>query len=1050
MAKHQRKVVSSVLAALMVASMCVVPATAVTGTNQQSAGSAKVGSTASSIASSSSLADNDSTNGTGFGKDNAVTMNGDVSGGDSSKASRGKSTPAKASVAPVALEAQVTGEKSVTVKAGDTVTFTVDAKTSKKIGAYKITTNYDASALALDTTYSKDGVDTLGSSKGIEAVNTETAGKIRAAVLGPADCYTAKNSTAIQTVRFTAKKAGTYNISYTIDEMLDDNDNDLVVNAKPVSGLSISQDAAVESGTVDSATGSTKVAFKAGDTVIYKVDFKFAEKLYGFRTDINYDSSLLTVDSVSFPNFSGMTQSRTEEAGLISTIGVATPTATYDFTTQKNLITVSFVAKKSGTATISYKMKEAIALDAENQYNSQTGQPVTTKVSSDNSAVVSTEAPTEAPTVAPTEAPTEDMWVTAPTTASKEISVKKGDKVAYWAEVNIPKSGKDVAGWVVDFLYDGSELEYDSSFATAGYACGTAAIDYAIGNTAVSAELPGGSMLDTKNTKGRNSFVSVVQSSMGLNNGSTQKLICVQYTAKETGTVNLSYRLREMCNSDMSETYVNSKYQAANGAKFGQGYKVISGEQPTEAPTVAPTEAPTEAPTVAPTEAPTEDMWVTAPTTASKGISVKKGDKVAYWAEVNIPKSGKDVAGWIVDFLYDGNELEYDSSFATAGYACGTAAIDYAIGNTAVSAELPGGSMLDTKNTKGRNSFVSVVQSSMGLNNGSTQKLICVQYTAKETGTVNLSYRLREMCNSDMSETYVNSKYQAANGAKFGQGYKVISGEQPTEAPTVAPTEAPTVAPTEAPTEAPTVAPTEAPTEQPTQMPTTATTEVTVKKGDKIDYWVELILPSTGIDISGWTVDMFYDKDKLEINKEFAENNGYASGTAQVDYALGDSNVRPSVFPGDIFLSSTEDHPGEAVYCNVKNIDDLSQGLNYNTGTVQKLICLQFIAKEDCTTTLSYRMRELCDINSNSETYVDDDKQPINGASFEACVRVEPKVLIGDLDGDGSVTLADYTLICTWYTDINRITVEQFKLADINGDGRFTIGDISMLKNMVS
>ena len=847
MAKHQRKVVSSVLAALMVASMCVVPATAVTGTNQQSAGSAKVGSTASSSASSSSLADNDSTNGTGFGKNNAVTMNGDVSGGDSSKASRGKSTPAKASVAPVALEAQVTGEKSVTVKAGDTVTFTVDAKTSKKIGAYKITTNYDASALALDTTYSKDGVDTLGSSKGIEAVNTETAGTIRAAVLAPADCYTAKNSTAIQTVRFTAKKAGTYNISYTINEMLDDNDNDLVVNAKPVSGLSISQNAAVQSGTVDSATGSTKVTFKAGDTVTYKVDFKFAEKLYGFRTDINYDSSLLTVDSVSFPNFSGMTQSRTEEAGLISTIGVATPTATYDFTTQKNLITVSFVAKKSGTATISYKMKEAIALDAENQYNSQTGQPVTTKVSSDNSAVVSTEAPTEAPTVAPTEAPTEDMWVTAPTTASK-------------------------------------------------------------------------------------------------------------------------------------------------------------------------------------------------------GISVKKGDKVAYWAEVNIPKSGKDVAGWIVDFLYDGNELEYDSSFATAGYACGTAAIDYAIGNTAVSAELPGGSMLDTKNTKGRNSFVSVVQSSMGLNNGSTQKLICVQYTAKETGTVNLSYRLREMCNSDMSETYVNSKYQAANGAKFGQGYKVISGEQPTEAPTVAPTEAPTVAPTEAPT----VAPTEAPTEQPTQMPTTAATEVTVKKGDKIDYWVELILPSTGVDISGWTVDMFYDKDKLKINKEFAENNGYASGTAQVDYALGDSNVRPSVFPGDIFLSSTEDHPGEAVYCNVKNIDDLSQGLNYNTGTVQKLICLQFEAKEDCTTTLSYRMRELCDINSNSETYVDDNKQPINGASFEACVRVEPKVLIGDLDGDGSVTLADYTLICTWYTDINRITVEQFKLADINGDGRFTIGDISMLKNMVS
>ena len=773
MAKHQRKVVSSVLAALMVASMCVVPATAVTGTNQQSAGSAKVGSTASSIASSSSLADNDSTNGTGFGKDNAVTMNGDVSGGDSSKASRGKSTPAKASVAPVALEAQVTGEKSVTVKAGDTVTFTVDAKTSKKIGAYKITTNYDASALALDTTYSKDGVDTLGSSKGIEAVNTETAGKIRAAVLAPADCYTAKNSTAIQTVRFTAKKAGTYNISYTIDEMLDDNDNDLVVNAKPVSGLSISQNAAVQSGTVDSATGSTKVTFKAGDTVTYKVDFKFAEKLYGFRTDINYDSSLLTVDSVSFPNFSGMTQSRTEEAGLISAIGVATPTATYDFTTQKNLITVSFVAKKSGTATISYKMKEAIALDAENQYNSQTGQPVTTKVSSDNSAVVSTEAPTEAPTVAPTEAPTEDMWVTAPTTASKEISVKKGDKVAYWAEVNIPKSGKDVAGWVVDFLYDGNELEYDSSFATAGYACGTAAIDYAIGNTTVSAELPGGSMLDTKNTKGRNSFVSVVQSSMGLNNGSTQKLICVQYTAKETGTVNLSYRLREMCNSDMSETYVNSKYQAANGAKFGQGYKVISGEQPTEAPTVAPTEAPTVAPTEAsaPTEAPTE-----APTFDPK-------------ADHTYTVTGSDA---LFDPSWDPTADKYDMVLNTE-----TGLYELVVPVT----EEQKDSDVDYKVLADHAWDFSFNTTGPAVGLDSNAHL----YIPNDAVAIKFTFNTETLC---------------------ADAVIVTDSTAPTEAPTVAPTVAPTDAPTDAPTAAPTDAPTDGVTEptdyvtEPTDLPT--------------------------------------------------------------------------------------------------------------------------------------------------------------------------------------------------------------------------------------
>ena len=194
---------------------------------------------------------------------------------------------------------------------------------------------------------------------------------------------------------------------------------------------------------------------------------------------------------------------------------------------------------------------------------------------------------------------------------------------------------------------------------------------------------------------------------------------------------------------------------------------------------------------------------------------------------------------------------------------------------------------------------------------------------------------------------------------------------------------------------------------------------------------------------------MFYDNDKLEINKEFAENNGFASGTAQIDYALGDSAVKPSVFPGDIFLSSTQ-IPGEAVYNNVKSIDDLSKGLNYNTGTVQKLTCLQVIAKEDCTTTLSYRMRELCDINGSSLTYVDDEYQPKNGSAFESYVRVEPKRLLGDLDNDGSVTMSDYTVICSWYLKIDHITAEQLEAADINGDGRFNMSDISALKKLIS
>jgi hypothetical protein len=183
----------------------------------------------------------------------------------------------------------------------------------------------------------------------------------------------------------------------------------------------------------------------------------------------------------------------TENAGLISTVGIGSPTETYDFTSEKNLITVTFTAKKAGTATISYTMKEAMALDAENQYDSETGKPLTTDVSTNNTATTGSVTPTAAPTVAPTEENT-DKWQTAPTTAATELSVKKGDKIAYWIEVNIPTTCLDVPGWTADFLYDTTMLEYDSTFCTKGYASETAAIDYALGFTTTPATLPGGTL----------------------------------------------------------------------------------------------------------------------------------------------------------------------------------------------------------------------------------------------------------------------------------------------------------------------------------------------------------------------------------------------------------------------------------------------------------------------------------------------------------------------------------------------------------------------------
>lgn len=74
--------------------------------------------------------------------------------------------------------------------------------------------------------------------------------------------FTATNGTTLQTIQFKAKKSGTYTISYVIDEMLDTDENDLVVNCKPVSGVTISENADVNGDIEDATTGSSTVTFK--------------------------------------------------------------------------------------------------------------------------------------------------------------------------------------------------------------------------------------------------------------------------------------------------------------------------------------------------------------------------------------------------------------------------------------------------------------------------------------------------------------------------------------------------------------------------------------------------------------------------------------------------------------------------------------------------------------------------------------------------------------------------------------------------------------------
>lgn len=452
---------------------------------------------------------------------------------------------------------EITGKKTLTVKAGDIVTLSVKAKSDTPVSAYRMTTDYDASAFSMYTSFSADGVETLATSKGTEVVNTTNAGQIKTAVLATDDApYSLADAPRLQRIKLKAKKAGTYTISYTVDEMLDSNSNDMVSNGKSLGDVTFSIASAVTTPTVPT-TGSASATFKAGDTVTFNVDFSFTKKLYGFKTDIGYDSSLLEFKEVSFPNFGGETVYNAETAGTISTVGVGTPTKVYDFTTKKNLVTVTFTAKKDGTSNITYLMKEAIASDLVANYDETTGKAITTDVASSATAKVAGENPTE-----------------KVTTAATTVTVKKGDYVNYVVKVNIPKTITDVSGWTVDMYYDADMFEINSDFAGGnGFASGTAAINYALGKSTTAVALPGGNMVQSNfETAGVASFTDLHPTSLGIPTATSTKLVCIQLVALKDGTGSLSYRMRDIVDSTL-KSYINTNtYKPISGSSIGLGH----------------------------------------------------------------------------------------------------------------------------------------------------------------------------------------------------------------------------------------------------------------------------------------------------------------------------------------------------------------------------------------------------------------------------------------------------------------------------------------------
>ena len=60
-----------------------------------------------------------------------------------------------------------------------------------------------------------------------------------------------------------------------------------------------------------------------------------------------------------------------------------------------------------------------------------------------------------------------------------------------------------------------------------------------------------------------------------------------------------------------------------------------------------------------------------------------------------------------------------------------------------------------------------------------------------------------------------------------------------------------------------------------------------------------------------------------------------------------------------------------------------------------------------------------------------------------------PSAKIGDVDGDGEVTVMDATLVQKYIVSLETLTDSQLNVADVNGDGEISVIDATQIQKIV-
>jgi len=399
--------------------------------------------------------------------------------------------------------------QSIKVAKGQIVTYVAKVKTSTKFKKYVLTTKYDSAAFGLYTSFSSDGVNTLKATQGgTESVDTATAGTVKATVTAASGSpYTATSTTNIAIIKFTAKKAGTFTISSTLDSMTNS-------SGTAMTGSQVTFTSSVSAITPALASTSQSVKVAKGQVVTYTTKVKTSAKFSKYVATVKYDSAAFglytdySTDGVNTIKAAqgGKETVDTATAGTVKATVTAGTNSPYTASTATNIIIVKFKAKKAGTFTISSTLDSM----ANESGTAMTSSQVTLTSSSS---------------------------VVTPDTAkvagvSRSIQVKQGEVIVYTVKAKTASKFKNVK---ITTTYDSSALELYTGYSTDGV-------------TTIKLNQGGTESVNTA-TAGKVIATATCASGTPYKATSATNLQIIKFKAKKAGTYTIGGTVNSMTNS---------------------------------------------------------------------------------------------------------------------------------------------------------------------------------------------------------------------------------------------------------------------------------------------------------------------------------------------------------------------------------------------------------------------------------------------------------------------------------------------------------------------